>query len=94
MGSSGRSRLGPAKRCGITFFGKLRYFSQSERSRLQWQAQHHDIKRFRIAAAQTDAVDITHVLFISRNISTLVLTAADLTVNEYVFSAEIHRAVL
>ena len=37
--SSGRSPLGPAKRCGITFFGKLRCFNQSERSGLQWQVR-------------------------------------------------------
>jgi hypothetical protein len=51
MGSSGRSRLEPAKRCGITFFGKLRWFSQSERRVFNGKSQHYHIKRFRIAAA-------------------------------------------
>ena len=59
-GSSGRSRLGPAKRCGFTFFGKLGWFSQSERRVFNGKSQRHYIKRFRIAAALTDALDITH----------------------------------
>jgi hypothetical protein len=87
MGSSGRSRLGAAKRCGITFFDKFRCFSQSERSRLQGKSQHYYIKRFRIAAALTDALDITHVPVFAKYLHARVSDRCDM--NEHALTAVI-----